>query len=123
MIRLFPVCAALALSLALPGVVHADDYLAAADIKAMLANTVRTGKTTAGQAWTIRSNADGTQTIVAGSFKDKSTYVIRNNSSCETWGKIDNGKETCWRFKKVGDRYEAYKPDGTKDSVFTIAPQ
>lgn len=119
--------AVLAAGLAVPAAVMADEYLTDAELKVMLSDTVRTGKTKDGVPWTIRSNADGTQTMVAGKkkdFRDSSTYVIRDNSSCETWKKIEDGRETCWRFKKTGDNeYVSIKPDGSVSSTFSYKPQ
>jgi hypothetical protein len=112
---------------ALPPGASADEYLTDAELKVMLSNTIRTGKTKDGVPWTIHSNADGTQTLVAGKkkdFKDSSTYVIRDNSSCETWKKLENGRETCWRFKKIGDNeYVSIKPDGSITSTFSYELQ
>src|SRR5260221_3109627 len=91
------------------------------ELKSMLANTVCTGQGGDGTPWEIVSSADGTQKIVAGKdkgFRDAGKYVIRNGASCETWSKIAQGKEVCWRFKKTGDnQYVSIKPEGRQDAT------
>jgi len=124
--RVIGLSAALALA-SLRAALPAESYLNDDEIKALLGNTVRSGKTADGTPWTIRSNADGTQTLVAGkdnSFTDSSTYVVRDGASCETWRKLDDGKETCWRFRKTGDNtYVSVRPNGKVDSTFSVEPQ
>jgi hypothetical protein len=95
-----------------------------AEIKAMFSNTTRQGTTADGTPWTIVSNSNGTESIVAGkdnSFRDSAVWVIRNGAACETWNKIENGKETCWRFQKLGDNeYHSIRPNGQVDSTFSV---
>jgi hypothetical protein len=104
-----------------------EAFLNDSELKAMLTNTVRTGQAADGTPWEIVSSADGTQKIVAGKdkgFRDAGKYIIRSGASCETWGKIAQGKEVCWRFKKTGDnQYASIKSDGKQDSIFSIKPQ
>ena len=110
-----------------PGTVTADSpTMSTEQMKAELLGRTAEGKVVSGKhsgvTWHEVEQADGSATMTASDgFSDVGRVVYRDGKACGTWGKMNEGKETCYRNLKYGDnQYASYLPDGTIGSLFHV---